>query len=133
MRYRPVQPHELVLRAQELLRRCADMPTAAPRFQVEDLAFDTTTRQITKAGKKLRFTSRERDLLEFFFANPGTTFRKNELMQKVWQWQVGDPSVVCVYISRLRKKIETDPGNPTILTTVWGTGYRLGPARAGQG
>ncbi|GAA4853691.1 response regulator transcription factor [Saccharopolyspora rosea] len=130
---KPFSPRELVLRAQALLRRTAAAQQPQPRSrlrQVEDLAFDPATGQVTKAGKPLRFTGRERDLLEFFFANPGRTFRKDELMQRVWQWKVGDASLVSVYVRRLREKIETDPANPTILTTVWGVGYRFGTEQA---
>ncbi|MGW5647171.1 response regulator transcription factor [Saccharopolyspora sp. NPDC003752] len=131
---KPFSPRELVLRAQALLRRSAPAQQAPPEppshlQRIEDVTFDPTTRQVTKAGKPLRFTGRERDLLEFFFANPGTTFRKDELMQRVWQWQVGDSSMVSVYVRRLREKIETDPANPTILITVWGVGYRFGPTQ----
>ncbi|MEV0055437.1 response regulator transcription factor [Saccharopolyspora sp. NPDC050389] len=131
---KPFSPRELVLRAQALLRRSAAQQQAPPEppsrlQQIEDLTFDPTTRQVTKANKPLRFTGRERDLVEFLFANPGKTFRKDELMQRVWQWQVGDSSMVSVYVRRLREKIETDPANPTILTTVWGVGYRFGPSR----
>ncbi|RKT84764.1 DNA-binding response regulator, OmpR family, contains REC and winged-helix (wHTH) domain [Saccharopolyspora antimicrobica] len=129
---KPFSPRELVLRAQALLRRSAGntaQPQPAPQTrQVEDLVMDLTTRQVTKAGKPLRFTGRERDLLDFFFDHPGETFRKDELMQRVWQWKVGDSSMISVYVRRLREKIETDPANPTIINTIWGVGYRFGPA-----
>ncbi|MFD9959947.1 winged helix-turn-helix domain-containing protein [Amycolatopsis sp. NPDC059020] len=125
---KPFSPRELALRAQALLRRSAAQPVAAaPReLRVEDLTFDPATRHVTKAGRPLRFTSRELDLLEFFFTHAGQTLRKDELMQQVWQWQVGDTAMVSVYVRRLREKIETDPATPTILTTVWGVGYRFG-------
>jgi len=131
---KPFSPRELVLRAKALLRRATGThqlpqqpaPSHSRLQQIEDLVFDPHTRQVTKAGKSLRFTGRERDLLEFFFAHPGKTFRKDELMQQVWQWQVGDASMVSVYVRRLREKVETNPAEPSILVTVWGVGYRFG-------
>ncbi|MFE0022700.1 response regulator transcription factor [Amycolatopsis sp. NPDC059021] len=125
---KPFSPRELALRAQALLRRSAAQPVvSAPReLRVEDLTFDPATRHAAKAGHPLRLTSRELDLLGFFFTHAGQTLRKDELMQQVWQWQVGDTAMVSVYVRRLREKIETDPAAPTILTTVWGVGYRFG-------
>jgi DNA-binding response OmpR family regulator len=44
----------------------------------------------------------------------------------VWGWDFGDDSTVVVHVRRLRRKFEPDPSEPVLLTTVRGTGYRLG-------
>jgi DNA-binding response OmpR family regulator len=51
----------------------------------------------------------------------------------VWEWNFGDVSTVTVHVGRLREKIETDPGQPTRLLTVWGVGYRYEPAEQRPG
>ena len=46
-------------------------------------------------------------------------------MRQVWGWEYGDQSTVTVHVRRLREKIERNPAEPRLLTTVWGVGYRL--------
>lgn len=52
-------------------------------------------------------------------------------MREVWGWDFGDLSTVTVHVRRLRAKVEEDPGQPRLIQTVWGVGYRF-EAGAGE-
>jgi DNA-binding response OmpR family regulator len=58
-------------------------------------------------------------------AHPGVTFSRQDLIHRVWGWAYGDQSTVTVHVRRLREKVEHDASHPTLITTVWGVGYRL--------
>ena len=59
--------------------------------------------------------------------HPRRAFRRDELLQQVWGFDCGDTSTVTVHVSRLRDKIEDDPGVPRYVRTVRGVGYRFEP------
>ncbi|MSZ76985.1 MAG: DNA-binding response regulator, partial [Actinobacteria bacterium] len=73
---------------------------------------------------EVSLTSREFDLLDFLMSHPDTAFSRDDLLQQVWGWSIGDRSTVTVHVRRLREKIEDDPTCPRRLLTVWGVGYR---------
>ncbi|HKY13750.1 MAG TPA: winged helix-turn-helix domain-containing protein [Microthrixaceae bacterium] len=80
--------------------------------------------------KAARLRPREVELLAHFMAHPGETFSRQDLMEAVWGYTIGDPSTVTVHIRRLREKIEPDPTKPILLVTMWGAGYSLDIAGA---
>ena len=92
-----------------------------------DLAIDTAARTATRAGRPLRLTAREYDLLEYLVTHPDAVLSREDLLREVWGWSFGDDSTVTVHVRRLREKVEEDPGHPTRLVTVWGAGYRWEP------
>lgn len=96
-----------------------------------DLVLDTESRCATRAGEALHLTAREFDLLCYLVQHPDAVLSRDDLLREVWGWSFGDDSTVTVHVRRLREKIETDPGNPTRLVTVWGVGYRWDPSAAG--
>lgn len=96
-----------------------------------DLVLDTATRTATRAGRALRLTAREFDLLCYLVMHPDRVLSREDLLREVWGWSFGDDSTVTVHVRRLREKIEDDPGNPTRLVTVWGVGYRWEASGAG--
>mgnify|MGYP003677236510 CR=1 FL=1 len=122
---KPFSPRELVLRVQSILRRTTDEYTPEAVAEIGAFGFDPSARSITKNGAALSLSVREYDLFSFFLRHPGRVFDREELMRSVWGWTYGDPSTVTVTVRRVREKIEDDPTAPTILTTVWGVGYRL--------
>jgi len=81
-----------------------------------------------KAGKQLRLTLKEFDLLWFLAANPSRVFSREQLMGRVWGYEAAlDTGTLTVHIRRLREKIEDDPSRPRHFETVWGAGYRFRP------
>jgi DNA-binding response OmpR family regulator len=122
---KPFSPREVILRAQALLRRSAPPSNAEPvQRKSADLLLDNTARSLHRGNKLVPLTAREHDLLAFFLQHPGQAFSRTVLLQRVWGWSFGDESTVTVHVRRLREKIEPDPGCPTRLITVWGSGYR---------
>jgi DNA-binding response OmpR family regulator len=127
---KPFSPRELVLRIDSVLRRTsARLPLLSPTLlSAAGITVDTASRKVFRDGLELTLTVREFDLLAFLMAHPGVAFRRAELMREVWGWTFGDDSTVTVHVRRLREKIERDATTPTIITTVWGVGYRLDAA-----
>lgn len=122
---KPFSPRELVLRVQSILRR--SLTDLAPESPLDRGPFhvDPAARIALLHGRVLNLTVREFDLLAFFVKHPRQAFSREELMSTVWGWTYGDLSTVTVHVRRLREKIEPDPTHPTLLTTVWGVGYRI--------
>ena len=122
---KPFSPRELVLRVQSILRR--SLVELAPESPLDRGPFhvDPAARVAFLHGRLLNLTVREFDLLAFLVKHPRQAFSREELLSMVWGWTYGDLSTVTVHVRRLREKIETDPTHPTLLTTVWGVGYRI--------
>ncbi|MGB0099553.1 MAG: response regulator transcription factor [Nocardioides sp.] len=120
---KPFSPRELVLRVDSVLRR-THVPEAPRRLEDGDLVVDEAAHTAYREGALLSLTAREFDLLRYLMANPGTAFSRDDLLQHVWGWSIGDQSTVTVHVRRLREKVERDPKQPERLVTVWGVGYR---------
>ncbi len=126
---KPFSPRELVARVNAVLRRTEGDVAAADHepIRVGDLVIAPGPRELTVAGKRVTITAKEFDLLEFLVRNPRRAFRREELLERVWGYTVGDTATVTVHIRRVREKIEEDPSAPRHLVTVWGVGYRFDP------
>src|SRR5262245_61926166 len=125
---KPFSPRELAARVRTVLRRSG--PTAGPGERIihGDLDLDAAAREVTKAGRLLRLTAKEFDLLWFLASHPRRVFSREQLMELVWGYEPAfDTGTVTVHVRRLREKIEDDPSKPRHLETVWGVGYRFCP------
>ena len=125
---KPFSISELLLRVKAILRRLSNgAPTASEdRVQAGDLEMDRTTRRTTVRGKAVDLTPREFELLWLLAAHPGQVFARDTLLEHIWESDYqGDPSVVAVYMRRLRERIELKPSEPDHLKTVWGIGYKF--------
>ncbi|GAA4120170.1 response regulator transcription factor [Nocardioides fonticola] len=122
---KPFSPRELALRVDSVLRRLGERDADVARVLRDgDLVVDTGARTARLADRPLALTVREFDLLAFLLAHPDRAFTRDDLLQQVWGWSVGDRSTVTVHVRRLREKVEDDPTRPRRLATVWGVGYR---------
>lgn len=75
-------------------------------------------------GQAVDLTQKEYDLLLYLIQERGVVFSREDLMQKVWNYDYyGDMRTVDVTVRRLREKIEDDPGKPTRILTRRGAGY----------
>ncbi|MCP2370142.1 DNA-binding response OmpR family regulator [Agromyces terreus] len=122
---KPFSPRELVLRVQSVLRRSIGEFTPESVLEYGGFRLDPSARTATRDGAELALTSREFDLFEFLLKHRNQVFSREDLLRTVWGWTYGDLSTVTVHVRRLREKIEPDPRTPTLLTTVWGVGYRF--------
>ena len=128
---KPFGIRELLARVEALLRRqrrATAWAAAAPaaRLAAGDVALDIEKRQATVRGAPVELTRQEFDLLALLVGRPGMVFSRAALLQQVWR---GDTYVtertVDTVVSRLRRKIETDAQNPTMILTAWGVGYKF--------
>jgi DNA-binding response OmpR family regulator len=125
---KPFSPAELVARIDTVLRRVERPAESSPLIEIGEIVVDPAARRALVAGVEAQLTVREFDLLLFFVQHPGQVFRRDQLMDAVWQYSFyTDTSTVTVHIRRLRAKIERDPTQPRYLQTVWGVGYRFQP------
>jgi two-component system response regulator MprA len=120
---KPFDINELAARVRALLRRAA--PPEAVEFG--DLTIDPETRRGVRAGRSIEFTQTEFALLELLLANAGQTLTREVITDRVWGHDFGPQSnSLAVYVSYLRTKLESG-GEPRIIQTVRGLGYRLAP------
>ena len=91
-----------------------------------DLEINQTVREVHKNGQLLDLTETEYSMLELLVANRHQTFSAQRLFESVWQepYYYGANNTVTVHIRNLRSKVEDNPGNPELIKTVWGKGYR---------
>ena len=96
-----------------------------------DIRLNSEIHQVTVGGHAVELTGTEFQLLHFLMTHADQTVSKDELLEAVWGYDSTDGSnLVEVAISRLRKKIETDPSRPDRLLTVRGIGYRFTSAKS---
>lgn len=124
---KPFEPRELLLRISTILRRTQGEPEVDSKSAVKfgELTYHFARNELTKNGKIVRLTKAESHLLHLLSRSAGITLTREELCR---QSDI-DPNsrAVDVQITRLRRKIEFDPGLPRYLCTVWGEGYILRP------
>ncbi|MEV6605377.1 response regulator transcription factor [Kutzneria sp. NPDC051319] len=123
---KPAEPRVLDARVKTILRR-ASTGQEQPSVQTfGDLSIDAEAMIVTKSGEELHLTSTEMRLLLEFTDHVGQVLSRQTLLKRVWDYGfAGDSRLVDAAVARLRAKIEPDPGNPTLLRTARGLGYRL--------
>jgi len=130
---KPFSPRELVARVQALLRRARPVSARGPNAMIRsgDIEIDPRSRTVRVESRPVQLTAKEFDLLHFLASHPNHVFTRDELMNRVWDFEfAGDTGTVTVHVRRLRQKIEPDPDRPRYLKTVWGVGYKFEPAQA---
>ncbi|MCW2246069.1 two-component system phosphate regulon response regulator OmpR [Azospirillum fermentarium] len=128
---KPFQPRELLLRINSILRRQArpaepPPPPAAPTaLRLGPLLYIPERDELRSGEEVIRLTTAEASLMRILAASPGVTFTREELAER--SRDVGNARSIDVQVTRLRRKIETDPREPRYLQTVRGEGYVLRP------
>jgi two-component system response regulator MprA len=128
---KPFELDELLARVRALLRRSAiasatgSTADADEVMTFEDLTLNTTTREVTRAGKPVELTRTEYMLLEMFMAHPRQVLTREQILKAVWGFDF-EPSSnsLDVYVMYLRRKTEAG-GLPRLVHTVRGVGYAL--------
>jgi DNA-binding response OmpR family regulator len=130
---KPFSPRELVLRVQAILRRgSAAAEQRITGYGGGTLVVDEPRRQVTVRGLAVDLTPTEWGMLVALAAVPGRVYSRFELINRVRGHEFeGYERTVDSHVKNLRRKIEEDPGNPAIIQTVLGGGYRLGLSRDG--
>ncbi len=128
---KPFSVRELVARVKALLRRSRTTNLQEPNYStdeivINDLKVDFKNRKVVLKGLEMDLTVKEFDLLSLFIKNPGRTYSRGELLERIWGYQFeGYEHTVNTHINRLRNKIEDDSSEPQYLKTVWGIGYKF--------
>mgnify|MGYP001374323573 CR=1 FL=1 len=123
---KPFYPEELAARVEVLLRRYG--LDAAQPIQLQHLdVFLQEGRVVDReTGEEVRLTGKEFQLLSCFLRHPNQVLTREQLYEAVWgEPFVGADNTLMVHIRHLREKLERDPGNPAIIQTIRGLGYRL--------
>ena len=122
---KPFNPKELVARIRTRLRPAPQAETEVLR--VGDLTIDVDAHEVRRGTAPIALTPLEFQLLVALASKPQQVFSREMLLEQVWGYHYkADTRLVNVHVQRLRAKVELDPDNPRIVTTVRGVGYRAG-------
>ena len=117
---KPFAMRELVARVNALGRRYPEEPVL--NLRVGDLTLDLVSHQVYRGPRRIELSARELMLLKVLMREPGRTFTRTELCERVWEHEHEyDTKLVEVFIGRLRKKI----GDPSMIHTVRYVGYTI--------
>ena len=123
---KPFEPRELLLRIRSLLRRVPLEPAPAARaVRFGHHTFDIDRRTLRRGDDEVHLTAAEAELLAALARSPGVALSREEL--SLQSDSASNSRTVDVQMTRLRRKIETDPRFPRYLQTVRGRGYMLRP------
>ena len=123
---KPFSLEELLARVRAVLQRSAGVDATAPstRHRYLDLVLDEDEHRVWRGERLIALSPTEFKLLRYLLLNAGRVLPKSQILDHVWEYAFdGDGSVVEVYMSYLRKKIDTV--EPKLLHTVRGVGYTL--------
>jgi len=124
---KPFSGRELAVRVKSLIRRSIQTETAEEMgfFQLGNLAYKLQEREILADGHPLNLTSKEYDLFLLLSKNPAKAFSREELLRKIWKWEVieGTRSVDDL-VKRIRKKL-IEAKSTVEIKTVFGFGYKV--------
>jgi heavy metal response regulator len=120
---------ELLARLRALTRR--QPAVLGSLLQMADLALDTATRRVSRAGTDLELTTKEYVILEYLMRHPNQVLTRTMIAEHVWNYDFDNASnVIDVHIRNLRRKID-DPFAAKLIQTVRGAGYRISTRSAG--
>jgi two-component system KDP operon response regulator KdpE len=122
---KPFGSEELLARLRVALRH-SEKTTEEPVFRSGQLVVDLADRHVTMAGKEISLTATEYQLLRLLVRHAGKVLTHRFILREIWGPNAENQNhYLRVYIARLREKLKSDPGQPEILLTEPGVGYRL--------
>lgn len=127
---KPFSIEELVARIRGIVRRTLVASTSRedPEIRVDDLVLNEETYEVFRGETRVELTATEFELLRYLMRNPKRVLSKAQILDRVWSYDFGGrSSIVEIYISYLRKKIDTL--GPALIHTVRGVGYVIRPTR----
>jgi two-component system, OmpR family, response regulator RegX3 len=129
---KPYRLRELVARMRAVLRRSnhmaggADAAGSPETIEAGDVRVDTDQRRVFVRGEEVALRRKEFELLHLLVENAGRVLTRDVLIDRIWGSDyIGDTKTLDVHIKRLRSRVEEDPSEPTLITTVRGVGYRF--------
>ncbi|MFD5620701.1 response regulator transcription factor [Streptomyces yangpuensis] len=128
---KPFSLEEVVARLRGLVRRsgAAQAARGGSVLTVGDLRLDEDSHEVVRAGRDVHLTATEFELLRYLMRNPRRVLSKAQILDRVWSYDFGgQANVVELYISYLRRKLESGLGLPSMIHTRRGAGYLIKPA-----
>ncbi len=133
---KPYRLRELVARIRAVMRRSPVPVVRTPErsgvdddsgaWEVGQVRVDPDRRRVFVRGTEVHLRRKEFELLLLLVENAGRVLTRDVLIDRVWGTDyIGDTKTLDVHVKRLRSRIETDPSNPRLITTVRGVGYRF--------
>ena len=114
----------LLAKAKVMLKRMAGTPLDKDEGQ-EAFRLDKDTFSVVSDGNRIPLKAREFRLLECLYEHKNTIVTKEQLFQEVWGDAYFSDGTLDLHIRKLREKLERNPNEPEMITTIWGTGYML--------
>jgi two-component system KDP operon response regulator KdpE len=125
---KPFGSDELMARVRAQLRRTPSGEVAQPLIETGDFRIDLETRAVAVAGRDVRLTPKEFDLLVFLAQHARKVVTTRKLLAGVWGGHSTEqPEYARVFVAHLRKKLEPDPEKPRYIITEPWVGYRFEP------
>jgi DNA-binding response OmpR family regulator len=126
---KPFSIREFRSRIRALLRRAVTPYSGRDRealIERGELKIDVPRRTVEVRGEQVQLTFIEFELLALLASNPGVVFSRRELLERLrGSADYREPRTIDVHVRHLREKIERDPGNPQLILTLRGAGYRF--------
>jgi DNA-binding response OmpR family regulator len=125
---KPFNPRELVARVKSILRRATPdrKQRESDTITHGDLFVDAGRREVKVGEEEIQLAPKEFDLLWELLDHRGLVLTRDQLLERVWGYTfAGDTRTVDVHVRQLRRKL----GEASPIVTVWGVGYKVGPAR----
>ncbi len=128
---KPFSIREFRSRVRALLRRAASQHVERDRDEViqrGELRIDIPRRTVHIRNESVQLTFIEFEMLTLLASSPGVVFSRRELLERLrGSADYREPRTIDVHVRHLREKIERDPGNPELILTIRGAGYRFRP------
>jgi two-component system KDP operon response regulator KdpE len=123
---KPFHPDELAARVRAVLRRSSGASPGSGVLAFDDVEVDLERRMVTRGGEIVQLSRTEWLLLQHLAANAGKVVLHTELLTKVWGPEYRDDlQYLRVWVSRVRRKLGAEPGQPGRIKTFQGIGYLL--------
>lgn len=123
---KPFGVGELLARMRTALRHRMERVAETPVLRTADVEIDNVRHCVIRAGAEVRLTPKEFELLSFLAKHAGKVVTHRQILTAIWgPAHATDTQYLRVYIGQIRQKIEQDPGDPRIIITEPGIGYRI--------
>ena len=123
---KPFGVGELMARLRTAMRHRMQRHAEIPVLKLGELEIDNVRHRVTRAGKEIKLTPKEFELLSLLARHAGAVITHKQVLAAVWgPAHTEDTQYLRVYIGHLRQKIEDNPDDPKIIITEPGIGYRI--------
>jgi two-component system, OmpR family, KDP operon response regulator KdpE len=123
---KPFGVGELLARIRTALRHRMERVAETPVLRTADIEIDNIRHCVMRADVQIKLTPKEFELLSFLARHAGKVVTHRQILTAIWgPAHAADTQYLRVYVGQLRQKIEKDPGDPRIIITEPGIGYRI--------